>query len=65
MDAKSKPVLNGGSGGLSNGPQTIVVGAGGLKAPEILKKQKARKLLLICILVAAANAAPSGGNSQR
>ena len=52
MNAKSNPSLNGGSGGLSNSPHTIEVGAGGLNSHPLGVREEKRKEILRRILVA-------------
>ena len=60
MNAKPNPSLNGGSGGLSNGQQKIVVGAGGLKSHPLGAREEKRKEALRRILVAVVIVALSG-----
>lgn len=62
MDAKSKPILNGGSGGLSTGSDRIVVGAGGLYSPAYRAKREEALKKLILVIVVAALAAGENGN---
>lgn len=62
MDAKSKLILNGGSGGLT-GSHRIVVGAGGLHAPNYAtKRQEALKKAILIVVVAALAAAKENGS---
>lgn len=65
MNAKTNPSLNGGSGGLSNGPQKIAVGAGGLKSHplgvrEEKRKEALRRILVAVVIVALSDSARRG-----
>lgn len=57
MDAKSKLVLNGGSGGLYNEPQKFAAGAGGLHVPSYSARRESVKKAALIIVIAAFMAA--------
>lgn len=65
MNVKQNSSLNGGSGGLSNGPQKIVIDAGCFKSFTLDRREERnkviRRILVAVAIVAMADSARRGG----